>query len=194
MNRAVACILAVSFFVSCNPKVEQQAPDVVVEEAEVPSFFPVTNYLYGQIEEIKKGGVNPMKIDSTLGKADTSWMKIEDLANAFKEFLTPTIDHNNLVDLYTESKFEDKSLDAYTFTYVAKGALPDSISLQRWDVHVSPASSTVKRIFLVKKINAEKELQLTWQSGQWCKIVSIATDAQGQQSVASVQTIKWKFD
>ena len=194
MNRVLACILAAIIISSCKPKVEQQTPNVVTEEVEAPNFFPVTNYLYGQIEGIKQSGVNPIKIDSSLGKTDTAWLKIEDLKTAFQEFLTPNIDHDNLVDLYTESKFEDKSLDAYTFTYIAKGALPDSISLQRWDVHVSPASSTVKRIYLVKKINAQKELQLTWQSGQWCKIVSIVTDAQGQQSVASVQTIKWKFD
>ena len=186
-------IMVVMMISSCNTPVEPLA-NITTDEKEVANFFPVTNYIYGQIEAIKKAGINPIKIDSSINSTDTSWLKVEDFTTAFEEFVKPTIDSSNLIHLFTESKFEDQTIDSYTFTYMARPSLPDSITLQRWDVYISPATNTIKRIFIVKKLSHEKELQLTWQSGQWCKTVVIVTDAQGQQAVSTVQTIKWNFD
>ena len=193
MNRAVICSLVLMLMLSCNTHVDRTA-GIVEEEQEVPKFFPVTNYIYGQIEAIKKASVNPFRVDSINNKSDTSWLKIEALDTAFIDFLTPVIDSTNLIGFFTESKFEDQTLDSYTFTYAAKTALPHSIALQRWDVYISPATNSIKRIFMVKKISDQQELQLTWQSGQWCKKVTINTNANGQQSISAVQTIKWNFD
>ncbi len=192
MNRVVICIL-VTLIISCNRPVEQ-SPGIVKDEQETPNFFPVTNYIHGQIEALKSTGINPIKIDSSANGKDTSWLKVEEFPTAFQEFLRPVIDSNNLTNHFIESKFEDKTIDSYTFTYTAKPALPDSITLQRWDVYISPANNTVKRIFMVKKMSNQIELQLTWQSGQGCKTVAIFTDAKGNQTVRSVQTINWNFD
>jgi len=193
MIRAMICILLAISIAFCNTPAEQTTK-IAIEEQEAPNFFPVTNYIYGQIEAIKQAGINPIKIDSSNNKTDTSWLKIEDFTQAFQEFLEPNIDSSNLTHLFNESKFEDQTIDSYTFTYTAKPSLPDSMTLQRWDVYISPASNTIKRIFMVKKLSEQKELQLTWQSGQWCKTVVILTNAQGQQSVSSVQIIKWNFE
>ncbi len=193
MSKALCCILVALIIFSCKTQVTQSVSTTTTEK-EVPNFFPVTNYIYGQIEDIKQAGINPIKIDSNAHKTDTNWLKVEDFKNAFKEFLTPTIDSSNLIHFFTESKFEDQTIGSYTFTYTARPSLPDSMALQRWDVYISPASNTIKRIFMVKKLSEQKELQLTWQSGQWCKTVVIVTNAQGQQSVSAVQIIKWNFD
>lgn len=193
MFRTLVCILFAIIFSACESK-EKQPATRETEGVEAPNFFPVTNYIYGQIEAIKQAGINPIKLDSSNNKVDSSWLKIEDFQDAFLEFVTPGIDSTNLTPFFNESKFEDKTIDSYTFTYTAKPSLPDSIVLQRWDVYISPMSNSIKRIFLVKKLSDTKELQLTWQSGQWCKTVTIITNAQGQQSVSSVQTIKWHFD
>ncbi|MBC7867946.1 MAG: hypothetical protein H7X88_10485 [Gloeobacteraceae cyanobacterium ES-bin-316] len=162
-------------------------------ETVAPSFFPVTNYIYGQIEAIKDMGVNPIKIDSTANKLDTTWLKIEDFAESFKEFVNPQIDSLNLVPFFEESKFADQTIDAYTFTYTPSKALPDSILLLKWDVYISPATNTVKRVFIVKRTQTGKELQLTWQSDKWCKIVTIVNKEE-KQFIESEQTIKWNFD
>ncbi len=193
MTRLLIGILLAMMSSACNTAIEQ-SKDISTNEKETPGFFPVTNYISGQIEAVKRAGINPIKVDSSLNKSDTSWLKVEDFEAAFREFLTPKIDSSNLTQFFTESKFEDQTIDSYTFTYTAKPSLPDSITLQRWDVYISPTSNTIKRIFMVKKITSVKELQLTWQSGEWCKTVAIVTDAKGQQSVSTVQTIKWNFD
>ncbi len=193
MIKVLIGILLVIMISSCNRPVDPST-NITNNDQETPSFFPVTNYIYGQIEAIKQAGINPIKIDSSIRSTDTSWLKVEDFETAFQEFVKPIIDSTNLVNFFTESKFEDQTIDSYTFTYKAKPSLPDSITLQRWDVYISPTSNTIERIFMVKKLSDEKELQLTWQSGQWCKTVIIATDAKGQQSVSTVQTIKWNFD
>ncbi len=44
---------------------------------------------------------------------------------------------------------------------------------KRWDVYVDPDNGKVTRIYLVKRGAADRELQLTWQSGKWYKIVTL---------------------
>jgi len=179
--------------ISCNNGAEKMK-NKTTEEKKEASFFPVTSYIQGQIAEIESKGINPLNIYTSANKSDSIWLKVEDFSSAFKEFVIPVIDSNSLVQFFDESNFADQTLDTYTFTYDPKGVLPDSILLQRWDVHIDPATNTVKRIFIVKRTTDNKELQLTWQSGKWCKIVSIITDKSGRQSVEYEQTIKWNFD
>ncbi|HSN60572.1 MAG TPA: hypothetical protein VLR49_06540 [Ferruginibacter sp.] len=193
MIRIILLICYSVTIISCNDAVEKKQ-NKPTEEKKAASFFPVTNYIQGQVAEIESKGINPMKINTSGNKSDSSWLKVEEFNNAFKEFVTPVIDSISHVQFFTESNFADQSLDTYTFTYAPKGVLPDSILLQRWDVHIDPATNTVKRIFIVKRTPDNKELQLTWQSGKWCKIVSIKTDKSGKQSVEYEQTIKWNFD
>ncbi|RYF90752.1 MAG: hypothetical protein EOO03_03000 [Chitinophagaceae bacterium] len=193
MKFTIVFMLLVLALTSCRSR--QDAAITIDENAPATqSFFPVTNYIYGQIEEIKQAGINPIKIDSTQKNTDSTWLKVEELSSAFDAFLTPVIDSINLTKFFTESSFDDKTIGAYTFTYTPLPNLPDSISLQRWDVYVNPVTNTVKRIFMVKKDTDNRELQLTWQSDQWCKIVTITANKDGQESVSSVQTIKWNFD
>lgn len=193
MNRIILLICFSVTIISCNDAAEK-TQNKPTEEKKAASFFPVTNYIQGQVAEIESKGINPMKINTSGNKSDSSWLKVEEFNNAFKEFVTPVIDSSSHVQFFNESNFADQSLDTYTFTYAPKGVLPDSILLQRWDVHIDPATNTVKRIFIVKRTPDNKELQLTWQSGKWCKIVSIKTDKSGKQSVEYEQTIKWNFD
>jgi hypothetical protein len=193
MNKLILALFFLCTLNACNNATKKVENTVIVEK-EVASFFPVTNYIKGQIAELKSTGINPIKINTNGNKIDSVWLKVEDFSDAFKEFVQPVIDSNNLIQFFDESNFADQTLDAYTFTYTPKAKLPDSISLLKWDVHISPASNTVKRIFMVKRLPSNKELQLTWQSSKWCKTVCIATDNKGKQFVEYEQTIKWNFD
>ncbi len=193
MKRFIASVFFIAAFVSCNSKTKKNEPAATAEKEEA-SFFPVTNYIKGQIAEIKNIGITPVSFMSTGKKTDSVWLKTADFDTAFKEFVLPVIDSTNLEQFFSESKFADQTVDAYTFTYSPKANLPDSILLQRWDVYISPSSNTVKRIYIVKKTTEGKELQLTWQSGKWCKTICIAKDKTGKQFVEYEQTIKWSFD
>ena len=193
MKKANILGFIIILFLSCNTS-NKEVQNIPAEEKATVSFFPVTSYIKGQIAEIKSSSINPLKVIITGKRIDSSWLKIEDIDTTFKEFTLPIIDTSNLLEFFSENKFADQTLDTYTFTYTPKVVLPDSFSIQRWDVYIRPDNNKVKRIFIVKQLPGEKELQLTWQSDNWCKITCIAKDKAGKQFVAYEQVIKWNFN
>ncbi|HMI78639.1 MAG TPA: hypothetical protein VK484_07585, partial [Ferruginibacter sp.] len=172
---------------------EKTANEQKETPVEKPSFFPVTAYIKGQLYEIKNKGANPLKYTIINNHTDSVWIKVQDIEDAVKEFLHPEIDSVNLVSLFTEKKFLDQSIDAYTFTYEPTAQLPDSMVLKRWDVHIDPATGKVRRIYMVKNISDTKMLQLTWQSNKWCKISTIITDQKGESTIEKEEKITWDF-
>lgn len=156
-------------------------------------FFPVTAYLRGQVAELNQRGTPPLKYTTRNEHTDSSWIKKEESDSLFRQFLTPVIDSTNLTGLFTEKKFMDQSINAFTFTYDAKGPLPDSMQLQHWDVYVEPESGKVRRIYMVKNIGAGKILQLTWQGDKWCKLVSIKDQPDGSSSIEYDIKLSWDY-
>lgn len=137
------------------------------------NFFPVTSFLKGEILDIKSSGLTLLRTITIKDKTDTSWVKIPDLDHAFAEFLSPSIDTANLKNIFTENKFLDQTLNAFTFSYDPLNERADTFAFKRWDVYVDPDNGKVTRIYLVKRLAADRELQLTWQSGKWYKIVTL---------------------
>lgn len=182
---------------ACNNKSNQAAPpekpDAAAKDT-AENFFPVTTYLRGEIAQIKTIGITPVKkhIKNNV-TIDSSWLKPEDYLKEFADFLTPEIDSTNLMPWYSQSKFLDQSVDAFTFTYDPIKALPDSMPLLHWDVYIAPKTQNVRRVFIRKKISADEEQQLTWQSGKWCKIVTLKNTGTNVAILNEVK-IEWSFD
>ena len=192
--------IIISFFLACslflyscsNAGKSSEKPsgkDTVAQQ----KFFPVTEYLKGEIFNIKNTGINPLKYTVVNGVTDSVWLKLEQLDSAFSEFLHPQIDSVNLIAYFTESNFMDQSLNAATFTYDPSGNLPDSMKLKHWDVYIDPKTSKVKRVYLVKQPDKNKTLQLTWISGQSCKITTITIDERGEMKAGKEEKIIWDF-
>lgn len=177
---------------SCNddPKATTATPG----QEEAPDFFPVTSYIKGQIAEIKSASINPLKIVTANNKIDSTWLKVETMDSAFAEFLSPEIDSTNMSQWFKESKFLDRTLNTYTFTYEPAKELPATISLIRWDVYVNPETGRVARIYIEKSGNNKQDIQLSWQSNGSSKIVYISTDASGKPAIEKEELIKWNFD
>lgn len=152
---------------------ESPAPPQTSISDTVSNFFPVTSYIKGEIYAIKTGSITPLRTVTVGNKTDTSWIKMNELDSAFSAFLTPVIDTANLKAIFSEKKFLDLTLNAFTFTYDPINERADSFAFKHWDVYVDPETGSVKRVYLVKKESNEIELQLTWQSGKWCKIITI---------------------
>jgi hypothetical protein len=192
--KIIISIFVCGFFLcSCanhgKPAEQLAAKDTLEKQ----TFFPVTDYLEGEVYNIKKSGVNPLKYTTVNGHTDSVWIKIEELDSVVAEFLHPKIDSANLVTLFSGKSFMDQSVNAVTFTYDAAVVLPDSMKLKHWDVYVDPKTSKVKRIYMVKEIDKTKTLQLTWVNGQWCKITTIGTDANGVMKVEKEEKLIWDF-
>ena len=178
---------------SCNNAGDTQAEKSTAVKAEKQKFFPVTSFLKGEIFNLKKAGINPLKYTIMNNRADSAWLKIEEIDDAVKEFLQPEIDTANLTALFTEKSFFDQTINAVTFTYEAKAALPDSVHLVNWDVYIDPDANRVKRVYIVKQVNKDTILQLTWLTGQWCKITTIVTGENGISKVEKEEKITWDF-
>jgi hypothetical protein len=163
------------------------------EQDSIKSFFPVTAYIQGQIFGLKQKGINPIKYITINERTDSSWLKLEELDSAVREFTTPVIDSANMAGFFAEKSFMDQSINAVTLTYEPISALPDSMKLTRWDVYIDPKTQQVKRIYLVKEIDKNRSLQLTWVNNQWCKITTIVTDAAGHAKVEKEEKYFWGF-
>jgi hypothetical protein len=157
------------------------------------SFFPVTDYIKGQIFEIKNGGINPMKYVTSKNHTDSAWLKMEDVNKEAADFLSPEIDTTNLISLFAEKKFMDQTLDAITFTYDPIKPLPDSLLLRHWDVYVDPTKNNVIRVYLVKNLPGNKTQLLTWEGGKSFNIKNVSTDSGGNPLIEKEITIKWRF-
>jgi hypothetical protein len=158
-----------------------------------PTFFPVTTYLKGQIYYIKERGITPIKYTTIGGHTDSVMIKLDQLDGLLTEFLNPVIDSTNLTDFYTETKFLDQTIAAFTFTYDAKKQLPDSLPLRHWDVYVDQETGKMKRIYIVKQSGLNKILHLTWLNNQWCSITTIGTKPDGTSAVEKEEKISWDY-
>jgi hypothetical protein len=139
-------------------------------------FFKVTEFLLGELAAVKQKGVTPLKTTVAGQKTDSAWLSLEQLAEAVGEFMRPVIDSTNLIGLFKESSFHDQTINAITFTHEPWERLPDSMALRRWDVHIDPDMGTVKRVYMVKTVRDSqqpKTLQLTWEAGKRCQMVTL---------------------
>lgn len=179
---------------SCNNSSTTPVIPVNTDTVVKQKFFPVTSFLKGEIYIIKSDGINPKKYTTINNHTDSVWLKIEDIDAEVSEFLHPEIDSAGLITLFTEKNFLDQSINAFTFTYDATNPpLPDSMQLQHWDVYIDPNTNSVKRIYMVKQVNKNKMLQLTWVSKQWCKITTIVSDESGVSKIEKEEKISWDF-
>ncbi len=188
--------LCIMFFGCHSNNSNQQPPSVVSDSLQVQSFFPVTEFLLGQLREIDNMPVTPVKVTHVNGKTDSVWMTKKDIRSFAAPFLTPVIDSTSLRNLFTEKSFLDQTINAVTLTYDPKVNLPDSIHLNHWDVYIDPEKGTVQRIYIVKSqmINgANITTQLTWRANKWCSIRTI-TEEDKMAPVIREEIMKWEFD
>jgi len=200
MKRIFFAVIATVCLLACAEK--KQAPVVPLAPTEDSSitdnkFFPVTEFLAGQISLFDSMPVTPIHFIMTEGKTDSEWIKREQLKTYLKAFLTPEINDSNLIKYFTESKFNDQTIDAITLTYLPKAAIPDSISLTMWDVYINPKKSKVTKIYIQKNIKENNQnitQQLTWQVDKYAEITNIINTPDGKSSVLKREKFIWNFD
>lgn len=178
------------FLFSCNSKNNEPVKPAEAEATEA-GFFPVTDFIKGQIYEYKDRGITPIQYIYSDNKKDSSWLSQDSLLKVISPFLEPVIDSANMKDKFKETKFLDLSLNALTLSYDPKDALAEDFPLRRWDVYINPETNQVSRVYLIKKQDG-KMLQLTWLPRKSCKMVWINNGEPA--SVEKEIWIKWEFN
>lgn len=191
--------------ISCkakNKQAEENTQNGDIQQANVKDstdskFFPVTSFIKGQFLELDSLPVTILKIVTSGKKTDSSWLKKNEIRPLLQPFVSEEINETNLKTLFKESKFNDQTVEAITFTYDPISALPDSISLRHWVVYIHPEKGTIKNVYMVKQQKKDGKnytQQLTWQTGKWAKIVEILNKADGSSEVVSDTKLVWNFD
>ena len=163
-------------------------------------FFPVTSFLEAQIRSLDTLQVNPMHLITADAHTDTFWLQQPGEAKGLlKAFTEDAINDTNLCRYFNESKFNDLTLDAVTFTYdLKKTATPGTVTpIRHWDVYVNNATGKIKRIYMVKRFPGqqdETEQQLTWVADKWAKITTLAQDGKGQSRLLREEKVIWNFN
>ena len=188
--------IAVIFFLCTCHNGYQKHAEEKENSTENQSFFPVTEFILGQLNATDSLPITPVKISIIGNNQDSAWLKKEDIRKFASPFLQPVIDSISMQKYFTEKSFMDQTINAITFSFDAKVKLPDSIKLNHWDVYIDPQKNTVQRIYLVKGevINGASVItQLTWKTDKWCSIRTI-TQQPGKDPLVKEEIMKWNFD
>ena len=182
-------------FSACNTG-NKADPTQPTASTDTVNIFPVTSFLKAQLKELDTLPITPLLIITAEGKADSSWLKREDIRKQATPFLSPEIDSASLHSFFTEKSFLDQTINSYTFSYDAKPSLPDSIQLIHWDVYMNPQTHLIERIYLVKeKDSAGNNIttQLTWVVNKYFNIRDI-TQSAGREAQVNEKKMIWNFE
>ena len=189
-------LIPLFFLCSCHTKDNRQEAAVINNNDEPQFFFPVTEFLLGQLREIDSLPVTPLKIITDNDIRDSIWLKRSDVRTFAKPFLSPVIDSNTMQSYFVEKSFLDQTINAVTLSYDPVKKLPDSIQLNHWDVYIDPQKNTVQRVYMVKEENINGTTittHLTWKAGKSCSITTIKQQPKMAPEVRS-EIVKWDLD
>ncbi|MEO6228659.1 MAG: hypothetical protein ABJB11_24510 [Ferruginibacter sp.] len=195
------CVVAIVLFLinACNNSNEETtsspAPPVEIEK-KADSFFPVSSFLRGQMFILDSLPITPLHITIIKGKSDSTWVSKANLRPLFQPFLASQIDETNLVKYFKETRFNDRSLNAVTFTYDPIGNLLDTLSLRHWDVYINPEKGNVTKVYIVREFDKDGKkftVQLTWQTDKQAKISTIQNKPDGTQELLKEDIVTWDF-
>ena len=192
----VIYIASIFFLYACHTSKEKQVYPHKTTEEKTQAFFPVTDFLLGQLHVTDSLPITPVKITISGNKQDSVWLKKEDIRTFAIPFLHPVIDSVTMQNYFTERSFMDQTINAITLSYDAKAQLPDSMKLNHWDIYIDPLKNAIQRIYLVKEETINGEIvttQLTWKVNKWCSIRTIVQPPNKSPQVKE-EIMKWDFD
>jgi hypothetical protein len=188
MRNSTFILIFVFLIASCTQnKSDKSTSDQ--SESDV-SFFPVGNYLLGDIESIKHQGISPKYVHIKNGNSDSSFLQLQLIDSCLSDFITPMIDSVSLSSMVKESKFYDESMESFTLSYDVQNAYLKKTPWRKWDVYINPETQKVDRLFLVKKNSDSTIVQFTWIPKSFAKIVLINNQ---NSSVVEEKTFIWNY-
>lgn len=188
----VFLILFIFFTGRCTNNHSSSIAGQTKESMDDQSFFPITQFIKGQLREIDSLPVTPLKIVTLNGREDSQWLKKENIRAFSEPFLQTEIDSAYLNRFYEKKTFMDQTINAITLTYDAKNTSTDFKTLV---VYISPQSNKVTRIYMVKELTGREghqTIQLTWTTNHWCKMTTI-TEMENMPPIVKEEKLIWNL-
>ena len=164
--RRFAYLIFLLWLAACGNK--KNAPE---QEAAAQPFFPIADYINGQLQGIKKENAKIVRFTTFNGVTSSKLVEFSDMQKEAAQFTSPDITQPPLSTRYKEASFADQSVPNITLTY----STPDrSLEIQRVDVILEPdpeASDKVKTIY-IEKLKGNRQLKLLWTADAHFQIIS----------------------
>lgn len=190
-NIRLAFVLSAFFITGCaNNHTTQNIQ--IKDSTDDHSFFPVTQFIKGQLREIDSLPVTPLKITTINAHADSVWLKKENIRSFAEPFLHPEIDSAYLNNFYDKKSFLDQTINSITLTYDTKNSAADPKTIA---VYISPQTNRITRIYMVKEMSGNtgrETIQLTWYADKWCKITTIS-EKENMKTAIKEEKLIWDF-
>lgn len=196
MKALIGIFIASLVFFSCQRNAgennaETNAFENLDTTKENPTFFPVSAYIKGELESMKKSQIKIKRIQNINNKKDSSLLDASKWDSELNSIFSVEIDSIKLSNYFTETKFFDQDLKAITLTYESKSVIPDSIPWNNWNVYIDPETSEVKSIYLVKNSGLQERTQITWVPKKSCTLVVIHENNSNQVNKTSETVYYW---
>jgi hypothetical protein len=177
MNKFFAIILFSLFIAGCSNKKKNDNRDI--------SFFPVKSFIKSQISHVDTSVYTIIKIETTNGVRDTTYIKREEFSKYANEFLTtPDIASEDLRNDYKETNLYDELLEKAIINYTTTDK---EAEVQRVEIIVSPSTGDgdkVESIFIDRLINNNKKTitkRMLWEVDKRYRISTISTDGKTEK-------------
>ncbi|MEO5997908.1 MAG: hypothetical protein ABIN89_14275 [Chitinophagaceae bacterium] len=170
MNKLIVIVMGCCL-IACNNNNSKQP---LVEEA-THDFFPVNNFLKGQVHEVDSLKPPVYKYSTINNKTDTILLTPDEFNSLAEEFMKPDMNDPSIKRFYKETSFADQSIPNITFTY---STLNKDLTLQRMDVIIHPdpiLDDQVQSVYLEKITKSNDILivkKLYWKTSKNFQIIS----------------------
>jgi hypothetical protein len=176
MKKPFSFLLVIALL-SCNEpgatnQTSQKEPPT---DTTVNSFFPVADYIAGQIKVIDSLQL-PVSKKTTIGKTESlTAADTKDLIELARQFQSPDFTKPGIRDAYKETSFADQSIPSVTFNYTTTDT---AAAFQRVDVIINPdpvKADQVRSIYMEKNTRAGDTLilqKLYWKADKHMLIIT----------------------
>lgn len=132
-----------------DPESIQPASSLPDSVNNVKQYFPVLDYLRGEMKMVDSFATAIRRYSTVDGKTDSGYITPDEFRNIMQEYLSADLSKENFERYYTESSFFDEGSQTSTFTYSTKN---DDLEFHRVDVLVQGTESfdKVSSIYLEK--------------------------------------------
>lgn len=159
-------------------------------------FFPVADYIRGQINLMDSTPIGFAKYHTRMGKSDTSYASTAAFDSVAKEFLPAELSDSVFEKNFQESSFMDQSTQSVTFTYATKD---DGPGLKRVDVLAVQNADfdKIKSIYMEKTEMHQDTLvqkKMIWMAKQSIQVITIRQPANRPPTTEQVKLVWDKVD
>lgn len=196
MKNFVLAIIAGLCWGACAHRGDQPASNLQDslshQDSSKDAFFPVADYLEGEILRIDSFPEALRKFTTRDGRTDTVYIQLPEFNALALQFLVPAFKDGSFEKQYTESSFIDRSTQTATLTY---STMDKDLPLQRVDV-VTIAENGINKVRSVylenRKVAGDSVIfqKLYWQARHQIQIVSRIT-VKGQPPAEQQVKVVW---